>query len=445
MPIFEFVSYLLGTIVTPFMLFVSSAAIGVKTRFLSILSPRRFVKTLRDLPDGEKSSPLRALSVALAGTLGVGNITGVASALLAGGPGAVFWMWVGAIAVLPVKYAEVNLAVLFRRRKRGSFEGGAMYYIRDGLSIGRRANAKNCSRFGGFFALLCCLNSLITGNIVQSNAAACIFPQNMRLKCGIALAVLVLIPIVIGAEKVSRITSAVIPPLCVFYTILSLYIIVSNHSLIPDIFRDIFASAFSFRSACGGAVGFSVREAMRFGIIRGIFSNEAGCGTSPTAHASAETKSPHHQACYGIVEVVFDTLVLCTLTALVLLIADRRFACLPWGENVDVSPITLGAFTSLTGGWIYYLLALSVFLFAYSTVIAQMYYGSVALGYFSGKKIPQVIYSVLTLGTCIAGSVMTSAAIWTLADLIIGTMTAVNCGVIIALGNRLSRPDAPLQ
>lgn len=443
MPFIDAFSYYLGTAITPIMLFISSAMIGVRIKLTSFLSPRRFVRTLRDLPDGERSSPLRALSLALAGTLGVGNITGVASALIAGGPGAVFWMWVGAIAVLPVKYAEVKLAVMFRRKVRGGFEGGAMYYIRDGL--GGKLSQKSCARFGGFFAVLCCLNSLITGNIVQSNAAACIFPKDVRLGCGIALAILVLIPILIGAEKVNRITSAVIPPLCAFYTLLSLYIIITNYSLIGGIFRDIFSSAFSFRSVCGGAAGFSVKQAMRFGIMRGIFSNEAGCGTSPTAHAAAETKSPHHQACYGIVEVVFDTLVLCTLTALVLLIADRRLGCLPWGESVDVSPITLGAFTSLTGGWVYYMLALSVFLFAYSTVIAQMYYGDIAIKYLSGRKTPLIIYSALTIAACVAGSVMTSSAIWTLADLIIGIMTSVNCGVILALRRRLSYSDALLR
>ena len=440
MSFFTSLSDFLGTAVTPISLFICSAVVFCRTDFLRILAPRSFFRTIRDLPDGSRSSPFRALSVALAGTLGVGNITGVASALLAGGPGAVFWMWVGCVAVLPVKYAEVSLAVQFRRRNQRGFFGGAMYYIRDGLA--GIASPKFSAFLGGLFAVLCALNSLVTGNIVQSNAAACVFPESARLWCGLALALLVLIPMLIGTEKVERITSAVIPPLCLLYMGIALYIILSNAVLIPSILGEIFASAFAPSSVFGGAVGFSVAQAMRYGVIRGIFSNEAGCGTSPTAHASAETKSPHHQACYGIVEVVFDTLVLCTLTALVLLIADKRFALLPWGECADVSPLTLSSFTRLTGEPVYYLLVGSIFLFAYATIIAQLYYGVVAVGYFSGRKTPRLIYSVLSLSSCVAGSVMTAPVMWTLADTIIGIMTAVNCIVIILLRRRLSRLDA---
>ena len=436
-------SAFLGTVVTPVSLVLASSVAFIRTGFLRVLSPKRFLRDLRDLPPDAAKTPAEALSVALAGTLGVGNITGVASALISGGPGAVFWMWMGALAVLPVKYAEVSLAVQFRRRGKDGFFGGAMYYIRDGLAS--VLSPRSSAFLGGVFAVLCCLNSLVTGNIVQSNAAACVFPRESRLWCGIVLALLVLIPMLVGAEKISRITSAVIPVLCVFYAGLALYIIIANISLVPSVFADIFVSAFSVRSFCGGAVGFTVSRAMRFGIMRGIFSNEAGCGTSPTAHASADTKSPHHQACYGIVEVVFDTLVLCTLTALVLLIADRRFSCLPWGENTDVSPVTLASFTALTAEPIYYLLVASVFLFAYSTVIAQLYYGTVALGYFSDKKTPRLIYSVLSLAACVSGSVITAPVMWTLADTLIGIMTAVNCAVIVMLRRRLSRHGDPLR
>lgn len=441
MAFFGLISSVLGTVVTPVMLFLAAASVCTSVPFLKIISPRRFSRTLADLPESGKSSPASALSLALAGTLGVGNITGVASALIAGGPGAVFWMWVGSLVVLPVKYAEVSLAVSYRRREKGGFIGGAMYYIRDGLS--RMLSPRVCKLFGGFFAVLCCLNSIVTGNIVQSNAAASILPENMRLGCGIALAALVAVTVAVGAERVNRVTSLVIPPLCAVYIVIAAWVIVSNITLVPTVLKDIVVSAFRARSFFGGAIGFSVRQAMRFGIMRGIFSNEAGCGTSPTAHASAETKSPHHQACYGVVEVVFDTLILCTLTALVLLIADRRFSCLPWGGSIDASPITLDAFTSLTSGWVYYILTASIFLFAYSTVIAQLYYGWVALGYFGRKKTPRVIYSVITPLACIVGSVMTSDAMWLTADLLIGTMTAVNCGVVILLRRRLSRPCDP--
>ena len=229
-----------------------------------------------------------------------------------------------------------------------------MYYIRDGLSA--KHNSSLASVLGAVFAVLCCLNSLITGNIVQSNAAACTFPSDMRLMSGIILALLVIISLICGTKKIETITSSVIPPLTLLYMVISLYIIMSNAALVPSVFSDIVRSAFNTRSVAGAAAGFTVREAVRFGIIRGIFSNEAGCGTSPTAHACAETKAPSNQACFGIVEVAFDTLVLCTMTAFVLLIAERRYGVIPWHSNCDVSPITLNSFSLLSGGWIYYVM-----------------------------------------------------------------------------------------
>lgn len=427
----DFTSFL-GTVITPLMLFFSSAAVTTEIGIGTVFSPKKLFCSMKKDSTKGNNSHLRALSVALAGTLGVGNITGVASAVIMGGSGAVFWMWVGAFAVLPIKYAETFLAVKYRRKGKNGFYGGAMYYIRDGLPPSRFS-----ALLGGIFALLCCLNSIVTGNIVQSNAAACVFPAQYRLLCGIVLAALVLITIISGAEKVSRITSAVIPPLCAVYIIIALYVILSNISLLPSVFRDIFVSAFSFRAVKGGVVGFTAKQAMRYGVMRGIFSNEAGCGTSPTAHASADTDSSHSQATFGIIEVVFDTHILCTLTALVMLIADRKYSSLPWGENIDVTPITLDSFTNLTSESVYYILVGAIFLFAYSTVIAQLYYGTIAIRYFSDKKIPQVIYSVISVGACVLGSVISAPVMWTIADLLIGTMTAVNCEVIIMCRRRL--------
>ena len=431
----ESVSSILGTVITPAALFLSSVAVSSEIKLFDILRPKSFFKSLTDLPEASSTSPLRALSVALAGTLGVGNITGVASALISGGPGAIFWMWVGALVVLGVKYAEVSLAVSFRQKKYGAFFGGAMYYIRDGLAnlIGHKASAL----FGGIFALMCCLNSLITGNIVQSNAAACIFPSEYRLYCGLFLGVSVLVSLIYGAKRIERITSSLIPALTAVYIVMSLIIIAGNASYLPRILSEIFSCAFTKNAVFGGAVGFSVREAVRFGVMRGIFSNEAGCGTSPIAHASADTKSPHHQACYGIFEVIFDTVILCTMTAFVLLIADARLGLIPWHTEADASPVTLSAFGLLGGEVTYYILCVSVVLFAFATIIAQIYYGVVSIGYMTKKKIPQIIYYLLSVGCAVAGSVISSPVMWLAADLIIGIMTAVNCTVIILLRSRL--------
>ncbi len=309
-----------------------------------------------------------------------------------------------------------------------------MYYIRNGLG------GKNAAVFGGFFALLCCLNSLITGNIVQSNAAAGVFREESRLICGIVLALLTGIAILFGTHRIEKITSALIPVLTGVYILITLWIIGSNLQLVPGIFRDILVSAFTGRAVLGGAAGFGVREAFRFGIMRGIFSNEAGCGTSPTAHASADTKSPHHQAVLGMVEVIFDTLILCTLTALVLLIGDIRFGLIPWGCDADAAPVTLDIFRCLGGDTVYRILQASVLLFAFSTVIAQIYYGTAAIGYLSGKCLPRILYAVLSVTCACLGSMISSPVMWILADGIIGIMTAVNCCVLIRLRRRIVPP-----
>ena len=254
---------------------------------------------------------------------------------------------------------------------------------------------------------------------------------------GLLMTTAVAFSIIAGAEKIGHITSKVIPVLTGAYIVLSLIIILQHRMLIGDIFCDIFSSAFSRKAALGGTVGFSVREAVRFGVMRGIFSNEAGCGTSPTAHASAETVSPRHQGCLGIVEVVFDTHILCTLSALVLVIADRRFGCMPWGTEGEPSAVTLDAFGSLGGTAACVFLMAAIILFAYSSIIAQYYYGCQAVRFLSRRKEPQIIFGIITAATSFAGAFLYSPTVWMTADMIIGLMTAVNCGILIILRREL--------
>lgn len=432
MRIFEILSDFLGSFLTPFFLLAAALFLFPKIRPARLLKPRSFLHTLCDFPENAQNTPFTALSMALAGTLGVGNITGVASALVSGGPGAVFWMWAGAIFSIIIKYAEVYLAVKYRRHD-GQWYGGAMYYIRDGLPSSSKIPYSVTAILGGVFAVLCCLNSLITGNIVQSNAAACVMPAEYRLTCGCILGILVLLSLFYGSRKIEKITAKLMPPLTAVYMIIAVTILIGNASLLPEVIGDIVRSAFAPRAVLGGTVGFTVREGVRFGVMRGIFSNEAGCGTSPTAHAASDTKSPHHQACCGVVEVVFDTLILCTMTALVLLIADRRYGILPWKSDADTAAVTLDAFRTLTGDAVYWILMIAVVLFAYGTIIAQIYYGTVAIGYLTRKKVPMLVYYALSAVCTVAGSVIASPVMWTLADIIIGIMTVINCAVLILL------------
>ena len=431
MGILAFLAESFGSFLTPAFLLTAAVFLFPFLRPAHRFRPKPFVRALTELPEHAESTPFAALSMALAGTLGVGNITGVASALISGGAGAVFWMWAGAVVSVVVKYAEVYLAVAFRQRKGGQFCGGAMYYIRGGLSGKLPYSA--ASALGGGFAVLCCLNSLITGNIIQANAAACVLPEEYRIPCGVILGLLVTASILYGSRRIEKITAKLMPPLTAGYMGIAIVILCTNLPLLPEILGDIVKSAFTPRAAAGGAVGFTVRESLRFGVMRGIFSNEAGCGTSPTAHAAADTKSPHHQACCGMIEVVFDTLILCTMTAFVLLIADRKSGVIPWKTDADPSAVTLNAFRTLTGGTVYVLLILAVLLFAYGTIIAQIYYGTSAVRFLTAKKLPLFLYLCASAGCTVIGTVVSAPILWTLADLLIGMMTVINCIVLIFL------------
>ncbi len=430
------VAAIIGGVLTPASLLITFVFLLRRVHIFKILSPKRFVRAISDVSDNSKITPIRALCLALAGTLGVGNITGVASALICGGPGAIFWMWAGALVSISVKYAEVYLAVLFRKKSKNGYSGGAMYYIRDGFG----GQSKYSQGIASIFAVLCCLNSLITGNLIQSNSAASVIPSN-RYICGIVLAILVLISLLYGTHRIEKITSAVIPILCGVFILVSICILVANIACIPEILVDILSSAFAFRSVVGGAVGFSVRGAIRFGVMRGIFSNEAGSGTSPTAHASAETKGPHNQGCYGIIEVVFDTLVLCTITAFVLLIADKKYGIIPWLSDADNAVVSLEAYECLTSPIIYYVLTASVILFAYATIIAQIYYGRTAIAYLTNSKLPLYFYYFISVMTPILGSAISPGIMWIFADIVIGLMTVINCTVIVMLRKKISPPQ----
>ncbi len=427
----EAVFSLLCGILTPVLICVGGVIFSLGLGMRRILSPRKFLPTLLDTPKESGTSPFVGLTMALAGTLGVGNITGVAAAIVSGGPGAVFWMWAGALLSMSIKYGEVALAVKYRRKGKKGYSGGAMYYISDGL--GRRFPGKRFIGFGGFFAVLCVVNSLITGNIVQSNSAAAVVPMLPSGVTGTILSVLVGISALLGIHRIGRITSRLIPLLTGVYLLLSLWVIAANLGEIPTILAHILRSAFSFRAAAGGAVGITAREAIRFGITRGIFSNEAGCGTSPTAHASAETKSPFHQGCFGIFEVIADTLILCTMTALVLLIADKRLMLLSSVQGEGGASLTLTAFSALTGDWVYGVLAVSVVLFAYATILAQMYYGFVAVGYVTKSRLAKGGYLALSVVCTFLGSVIHADIMWTLADLIVCLMTVINISVLFFL------------
>lgn len=419
----EAVNNILSGILAPFLLIVCGLVFGFRQRFFYILHPVRFVRTLKDAAAGGGISPVRALTQALAGTLGVGNMAGVATAVSAGGAGAVFWMWVSALCAMSLKYAEVALGVGHRRRDGDGYYGGAMYYIKDTFS---RRLPRAAAVFGGVFAVLCLINSLMTGNIVQMKAAASVFPSFPPIVLGGIVAAAAFTVNVGRAKRVSAVTFRLIPLLSAFYMALSLWIIFANIKEVPGALAEIFASAFSLKSVGGGIGGYAVTRAVRFGVTRGIFSNEAGLGTSPSAHAAANAKSPHHQGCFGIFEVFADTIVLCSMTALVILLSDGR------AMGYDSIPLVLYSYSSLAGEWAGYAVGASVILFAFATVICQGAYGEVALKYLGDRAWARRLYLLLCAAACIAGTVIPDGFMWQAADMTVSLMTVLNVTCLAA-------------
>ena len=410
------INTVLSGIVMPFLLLFAGIVFAFRLRVFFIVHPVRYCRTLKSAASGGGISPFRALTQALAGTLGVGNMAGVATAITAGGAGSIFWMILSAFIGMSVKYTEVSLGIIHRRKNSGGYYGGAMYYIKD---IFGKFSLKLGAVLGGFFAVLCIFNTLMTGNTVQMKAAAEVFPGFPPLILGGVVAAIAFAVACGKASGVSGVTLWLIPFLSAGYMLISASIIIKNAGKVPDVFLKIISEAFSMRAAVGGAGGFVMTSAIRYGVTRGIFSNEAGMGSSPCAHACADTKSPHHQGCFGIFEVFADTVVLCTLTALVILLSDGV-------GKFDGIPLTLYAYTSLGGKLSGTFIGISVILFAFATVICSMQYGKTALGYFSKKKWAEYIYCGVSAVFTVLGCIINAGTMWKVADFSVSLMTAVN-------------------
>ena len=415
--------YLSGTIM-PILLIILGIFFAFKLKFFYLIHPIKTIsKTLKNQKGGFKS-----LSVALAGTLGIGNIVGVSSAILLGGAGSIFWMWVSALCAMSLKYAEVFLAMRFRRHKDGNFYGGAPYYIADGLK--KKIGIKAAYALSIIFAIFCIVNSLTTGNLVQINSVSSLLPFS-RQTFGILFTLLTVIVTFGGLNSISKITSVLIPFLSLCYVLICIFIIFLNFEEVPKVLANIITDAFSLKSTVGGFMGFGISKALRFGVSRGVLSNEAGCGTSPMAHASSDSKDPHSQACLGILEVFIDTILLCTLTAFVILIASPDEAHTPMN-------LVLSSFEKFTGS---VGVALIVFLsisFAFATVICQFFYGAEALNYISKSKIAKTVYNLIFYSVLIIGAIIPMELMWQISDLAISAMTVVNLVCLLLLHQHIN-------
>ncbi len=375
----------------------------------------------RDDKKIDTRSPFSSLCLALAGTLGVGNISGVAAAITVGGPGAVFWIWISAVVSAVLKFAETVLALHYRERDAdGDFYGGAHLYIKKGL---------HAPAVAVIFCIACILTSFTMGSITQTKAAADGVFTSLKISpivCGAVFFVIVLYLSFGGSEKISGFTLKLIPPLCLAYVILSLTVIFIFRDNVLYVTSVILSEAFTPRAGVGGVLGFLSSPAMRYGVTRGIMSNEAGCGTAPFAHARAEIDSPVKQGVYGIIEVLCDTLLLCTLTAYVVLLSGSAF-------NGGATEIAINSFASALGQPVKAFLGFSIFLFALGSVVGWAFYGQEAvkaLGLGGGAL---KIYGVLFSLSAFIGCVMPENTVWELADLSVSVMAVINISAVLLL------------
>ena len=392
----------------------------------------------KDATDGAMT-PFQAVCTALAATVGTGNIAGVAGAIAIGGPGAVFWMWISALLGMCTKFSEVTLAVHFREKNaEGDLVGGPMYYIKNGLN-------KNWHWLAYLFAAFGVLTVFGTGNATQVNTITTAIDsalfnygvigvdaaKTVNLVIGIVLAVLIALILLGGIKRIGQVTEKLVPFMAVIYVLLAAGVVLLNLKNIPHVFVSIFEGAFTPASVTGGAVG-SFFISMKKGVSRGIFSNEAGLGTGSIAHACADTKKPVKQGFFGIFEVFIDTIVICSCTAMIMLLVPEKLVAGKEGMDLLQTAMRyhLGEF-----GVIF--IAVTLFLFSFSTFLGILFYARCNVAYLFGDKwCWQTAYKVLALVMLFIGGIATYTFVWDLGDVGIGLMTIFNIAALYLIGGQ---------
>ncbi|WP_440958217.1 alanine/glycine:cation symporter family protein [Oceanicaulis sp. LC35] len=420
----------------------------------------RFFPALKELWAGRKSqgedgdiTPWQALSTALSGQVGTGNLAGVATAISLGGPGAIFWMWITALLGMACAFAESSLAVKYREtHPDGRIHGGPMFYIKNGLNKGRAG-------FGGWFgwlAMLFCIGTLIsavaTGGMIQANSITeSVIQTGNELNfaiptwgVGLVLAALVFLVIVGGIKSIGSVAGKVVPFMALFYVAVALVVIIINIVHVPEAFGLIFSHAFGWHEAVGGAAGYGVMQAVRYGVARGLFSNEAGQGSAPIAHAAAQTKSPVAQGEIAMIGVFIDTIVICTMTALVILVAEGSYPAegggvvsYAWQSSLNSSAITTAAFASaIPGGQ--FVITVALALFAFTTIIGWSYYAQQAASYLFGDWVTNIIRYVWVLIVFAGCLVIDTVTLWRFGDIANASMAFPNLIAILLLSGAVA-------
>jgi len=387
--------------------------------------------------EGEVTA-FQAVATALAATVGTGNIAGVATAIALGGPGAVFWLWVSGALGMTTKFAEVVLAINYREKTEdGRFVGGPMYYIDKGLKM--KWLAYIFAFFGAFAAFG-------IGNMVQANSVAASLEVTFGISkwvSGVVIAIGAAVVIIGGIKRIGQVTELLVPFMAAFYIIGAVIILIINAGRLPGVLALIFKSAFTGHAAIGGFAGSVMMEAMRRGIARGVFSNEAGLGSAPIAHAAATTDHPVRQGLWGIFEVFVDTIIICTLSGLTILVSGDV-----WHSGVSGAALSTMAFETSLPGIGGYIVSIGIMLFAFSTILGWAYYGERCAEYLFGSKV-NIIYRVLWIPFIVIGAIGGLNTLWDLADTLNGLMAIPNLigvlglsGVVIKLTKEFFEKEA---
>jgi alanine or glycine:cation symporter, AGCS family len=373
-------------------------------------------------------SPFQAVATALASTVGVGNIAGVSTAITIGGPGALFWLIVSGLLGMGTKFAEIVLAITYRERDdRGTWRGGAMYILKNGVKA---------PRLGGFFALLTALAAFGIGNMVQANSVAESVEATFGVPApvsGIVIVVLTGIVILGGITRIAEVTQLLVPFMCLSYLLGAAIILVTYAGEIPAVVETVLASALTGHAAVGGFTGAGVRQALRFGIARGLFSNEAGLGSAPMVHATARTDHPVRQGLYGVFEVFVDTMLVCTATGLVVLVTGE------WTRGHTGAALAVKAFEAgLPGAWGGAVVTIGILTFAFSTLLGWSFYGETAIAYLLGTR-AILPYRLLWLVAAYVGATGSLHVVWDVADTMNGLMALPNLVALLLLGPVVAR------
>lgn len=400
--------------------------------FFQLFRNRKVIKT----DDKHAISQFQSLCTALAATIGTGNIAGVATAIAAGGPGAIFWMWLSAFFGMMTNYAENTLGIKYRyKNEKGDWIGGAMIYIERGLGL---------KWLAVIFSIFCGLASFGIGNMTQANSIASGLEESFGLDpriTGVILMILVSLVILGGIKRIASVTEKIVPFMALLYMLGGIIVIFANFSRIPMAFELIFTEAFNFKAAGGGILGYGISLAMRKGISRGVFSNEAGLGSSVMVHSASDVKEPVVQGMWGIFEVFADTLVVCTITALTILtsgVYDMEQYATDIASGIEVvsgTALTSKAFTSVIpfGGKF---VAIGIMLFAFSTLLGWSYYGERAIEYLFGMKAIKA-YKLVFICVIYLGCVASLNLVWDIADTLNGFMAVPNLIAITLLSSEV--------